>query len=315
VRAPTSRSTKDRPGRVTRRDALLMLAAGVTAPGWEGAAAPAPLSRRIPVSGEFLPAVGLGTWQAFDTPPHGAEFDAAAAALAAFLDRGGRVVDTSPMYGQAEARLGEMLARDAIRREAFLATKVWTRGREAGLRQLEQSFRLLGARTIDLVQVHNLLDFGAHWPALQEARERGRVRYLGITHYQASAHAELQRVMRSARPDFLQVNYSLAEPEAADRLLPAARDLGVAVLVNRPFTQGAMLGRARGRKLPPVAAELRCGSAAQLFLKWVLADPAVTAALVGTRNERHAVENLQAANPPLPDARQRRAIEAWFASL
>lgn len=303
----------DGPPGISRREVLAMLCAGLALPGV--AQAQVPLRRAVPVSGERLPSIGLGTWQAFDTPPQGEQFDAAAAALAAFLAHGGRVIDTSPMYGAAEARLGEMLATAADGREAFLATKVWTRGRAAGQRQLDQSFRLLGTGKIDLVQVHNLLDLDVHWPLLQKARDDGRIRYLGITHYQASAHDELERAMRAVRPDFLQVNYSLGEPEAANRLLPAARDLGVAVLVNRPFTQGGMLDRVRGKPLPAVAEELGCQSAAQLFLKWVLGEPAVTVTLVGTRKARHAIENLQAAGPPIPDARQRRDIESWFATL
>ncbi len=299
----------------TRREAMLLIGAGLAVPKAGLADAASAGRRRIPGSGETLPAVGLGTWQAFDTPPQGAEFVAAAAALSAFLDGGGRVIDTSPMYGRAEARLGEMLDGQPLLQDAFIATKVWTRGREEGVRQLEESRRLLGRPTLDLVQVHNLLDFDVHWRTLQDAREAGKVRYLGITHYQAAAHDELERVMRAVRPDFLQVNYSLAEPDAASRLLPAARDLGVAVLINRPFTKGAMVDRARGKSLPSVAADLRCRSAAQLFLKWVLGEPAVTVALAGTRDARHAEENLQAAMPPLPDEPQRRVIESWFASL
>ena len=300
---------------LTRRSAMLLVGAGLAASGAPWALAGGLGRRAIPGTGEAVPMVGLGTWQAFDTPAQGAEYAAAADALRAFLDRGGRLIDTSPMYGSAEARLGEMLGAVPTGKDAFIATKVWTRGREEGRRQLQESMRLLRRSTLDLVQVHNLLDFDVHWPMLQAARDAGQVRYLGITHHQASAHADLERVMRQARPAFVQVNYSLAEPEAAARLLPAARDLGVAVLVNRPFIKGAMIDRAQGKRLPPVADELGCRSAAQLFLKWVLGDPAVTVALAGTRNARHAVENLEAAETPLPDARQRGAIESWYASL
>ena len=219
--------------------------------------------------------MGLGTWQAFDVPPDGPEYEVAAATLGRFLRAGGRLIDTSPMYGRAEERIGDMLAAADPPGGVFLATKVWTRGREAGRRQLEASLRYLRRTTLDLVQVHNLVDLDTHWATLQAAREAGEVRYFGITHWQASAHEDLERTLRAARPDFLQVNYSLAEPEAGERLLPLALDQGVGVLVNRPFTKGAMIDRARGKALPPEAAELGCRSAAQLFLKWVLGHPAV----------------------------------------
>ena len=219
------------------------------------------------------------------------------------------------MYGDSEERVGDILARIRPAPAAFLATKIWTTGRESGERQLADSHRLMRASTLDLVQVHNLQDLGTHLATLRAAREAGRVRYLGVTHYLASAHAELERVIRREKPDFLQVNYSIAEPEAGARLLPAARDLGVAVLVNRPFTKGSMIDRVAGHALPGVAAELGCRSAAQLFIKWVLGDPAVTVVLAATRNPRHAAENLAAAAGSLPDARQRKAISEWFASV
>ena len=165
------------------------------------------------------------------------------------------------------------------------------------------------------MQVHNLQDLATHLATLRAAKEKGTVRYIGVTHYVASAHAELERVIRKEKPDFLQINYSLAEPEAGTRLLPLARELGVAVLVNRPFTKGSMIDRASGHALPPVAAELGCRSAAQLFVKWVLGDPAVTVVLTGTRNPQHAAENLEAASGRTPDAGQRKAISDWFAAL
>jgi diketogulonate reductase-like aldo/keto reductase len=259
--------------------------------------------------------LGLGTWQVLDVPAKGPDFDAARAALSGFLAAGGRVIDSSPMYGDSEERVGDILADIQPAPAVFLATKIWTSGRESGERQLADSQRLMRAKTLDLVQVHNLQDLGTHLATLRAAREAGRVRYIGVTHYLASAHAELERVIRREKPDFLQVNYSIAEPEASARLLPAARDLGVAVLVNRPFTKGSMIDRAAGHALPGVAAELGCRSAAQLFVKWVLGDPAVTVVLAATRNPVHAAENLEAAAGAVPDARQRKAIAGWFASL
>ena len=298
---------------MTRREACGLLAT-LAVPGLAGAA-PKPIERAIPRTGERLPALGLGTWQVLDVPASGPEFEAAGAALRGFLAAGGRVIDSSPMYGNSEERVGDILAGIRPAPRAFLATKIWTNGRESGERQLADSQRFLRARQLDLVQVHNLQDLDTQLATLRAARDAGRVRYLGVTHYLASAHAELERVIRREKPDFLQVNYSIAEPEAGTRLLPTARELGVGVLVNRPFTKGSMIDRAAGHALPAVAAELGCRSAAQLFIKWVLGDPAVTVVLAATRNPRHAAENLEAASGAVPDAQQRKAIAAWFASL
>jgi diketogulonate reductase-like aldo/keto reductase len=299
--------------RLTRRRALALFGA-LAFPG-PATAEPEPTLRPIPRSGEPLPALGLGTWQVLDVPSSGPDYDAALAAMRSFLAAGGRVIDSSPMYGRSEERVGDLLAEVNPGTRPFLATKIWTTGKSAGERQLADSHRLMRARTLDLVQVHNLQDLDTHLATLRAARDAGTVRYLGVTHYLASAHAELERVIRREKPDFLQLNYSLAEPHAGARLLPAARDLGVAVLVNRPFTKGAMIDRAAGHALPPVAAELGCRSAAQLFIKWVLGDPAVTVVLAATRNPRHAAENLEAASGLVPDARQREAIAEWFSRL
>lgn len=298
---------------LTRRRSLAMFAAVLAAPRLARAAEP--LQRAIPSTGEKLPAIGLGTWQVLDVPAAGPDFDAAESAVRGFLAAGGRLIDSSPMYGRAEERVGDILARIRAQSPIFLATKIWTRGQAAGRAQLADSHRLMRARTLDLVQVHNLLDLDAHLATLRAAKEEGTIRYLGVTHHTAGAHPELERVIRRERPDFLQINYSLAEPEAGERLLPAARELGVAVLVNRPFTKGTMIDRAAGRPLPAVASELGCRSAAQLFIKWVLAHPAVTVILTGTRNPRHAAENLEGASGSLPTASQRAAIAGWFREL
>ncbi|MGQ0384409.1 MAG: aldo/keto reductase [Gammaproteobacteria bacterium] len=298
---------------LTRRDTLALMAAAAVAPALAHAAEP--LQRAITSTGEKLPVLGLGTWRVLDVSASGADFDAAMAAVRGFLDSGGRVIDSSPMYGAAEERVGDILAHLRPAAPAFLATKIWARGKTAGLAQLADSHRRMRAKTLDLVQVHNLLDLDTHLATLRQAKEEGSVRYVGVTHYTAGAHAELERVIRREKPDFLQVNYSLAEPEAGDRLLMAARDLGVAVLVNRPFTAGSMIDRASGKPLPPVAAELGCRTAAQLFIKWVLADPAVTVVLTATRNPRHAADNLEAASGAVPTPAQRTAVSRWFAGL
>jgi diketogulonate reductase-like aldo/keto reductase len=274
-----------------------------------------PMQRRIPGTDESLPVLGLGTWQVLDVPASGVDYDAASAAMRRFLEAGGKLIDSSPMYGRAEQRVGDILAKIEPAPGVFLATKIWTHGREAGQKQLADSHRLMRAKTLDLVQVHNLQDLEVHLATLRAAKSAGTVRYIGVTHYVASAHQELERVIRREQPDFLQINYSLAEPQAGVRLLPVARALGVAVLTNRPFTKGAMIDRAAGRPLPPVATELGCRSAAQLFIKWVLGDAAVTVVLTGTRNPSHAAENLEGAAGSMPDHAQRTAIQRWFASL
>lgn len=299
---------------LNRRESLWLIGAAAAWPSF-GWAAPKPLERTIPTSGEKLPALGLGTWQVLDVASSGRDYDAALAAVRSFLDAGGRLIDSSPMYGRAEERVGDILAAIRPAARPFLATKIWTTGREAGRAQLAASHRLMRAQVLDLVQVHNLQDLDVHLATLRDAQQAGTVRYIGVTHYVASAHAELERVIRREKPDVLQINYSLAEPEAGARLLPAARELGVGVLVNRPLTKGGMIDRAAGKPLPPFASELGARSAAQLFIKWVLADPAVTVVLTGTRNPRHAAENLEAAAAPLPTAARRKQIADWFHAL
>jgi diketogulonate reductase-like aldo/keto reductase len=298
----------------TRREALAMMAALVATPRI-ALAAGQPLQRKIPKTDEFLPILGLGTWQVLDVPASGADYDAASAATRRYLEDGGKLIDSSPMYGRAEERVGDILAGIRPSPSVFLATKIWTHGRKAGQKQLADSHRLMRAKVLDLVQVHNLQDLDVHLATLREAKAAGTVRYMGVTHYLASAHEELERVIRREHPDFLQINYSLAEPEAGNRLLPVASELGVAVLINRPFTKGAMLDRAAGRPLPPVATDLGCRSAAQLFIKWVLGDAAVTVVLTGTGNPRHAAENLEGASGAMPDQAQRTVIQRWFSSL
>lgn len=296
----------------TRRHCLAALAAWALAPGPAMTAPAAPLLRSLR-GGERLPAIGLGTWQAFDIDADGADGAQAAAALQQFADGGGRVVDTSPMYGRAEAALGQLA--EPLGDRLYLATKIWTQGAQAGRAQFERSLRLLRRARLDLVQVHNLVDTAAHLRTLRGEREAGRVRHIGITHYHAGAHPELMRWMRREQLDFVQVNYSLAEPEAGAELLPLAAELGVAVLVNRPFAEGALFERVRGRELPAWArAELGCGSWAQCFLKWILAEPAVTSVLCGTRKPAHVADNLEAMAGPLPDRAQRERLRREIAA-
>jgi len=298
--------------RLSRRHALQLLAALPLAVRMQPSrAATTLLERPIPASGELLPAVGLGTWQVFDIAGQPEEIAQVRQALSRFVELGGTVVDTSPMYGASESVLGELAAALGVGPRLFLATKVWTRGREAGIRQMEESMRLLRvspARPLDLMQVHNLLDARTHLATLREWKTAGRVRYLGVTHYHESAYAELEGALRQGGIDFVQFNYSLAERAAEKRLLGLAAEARVAVIVNRPFAEGALFRRVAGKPLPGWAAEFGCASWAQFFLKWILAHPAVTCAIPGTRNPRHIDDNLGAARGALPDAQTRRKM-------
>jgi len=303
-------------GGLSRRTVLGALALGLTraAMGRDAAAAPAALlARPIPATGELLPAVGLGSWRTFDVGASASERAPLAEVLRRFVALGGRVIDTSPMYGAAERVIGDLATATGLRDSLFVATKVWTSGREAGAAQLGRSLRDLQVARLDLAQVHNLLDWRAHLTTLRRWKEAGRVRYVGVTHYAASAHDELERVMRGEPLDFVQVNYSLAEPEADRRLLPLARDRGVAVLVNRPFAEGALFRRVRGRRLPAWAGELGAASWGQLFLKWILGHPAVTCVIPATSKPEHLVDNMGAGTGPVLDAAARERVAAAVA--
>ncbi len=273
------------------------------------AASGTPLATRaIPASGETLPVVGLGTYQAFDVAPPGEAWDQAREGLRAFAARGGKVVDSSATYGRAEESVGALAESLGVRPNLFLATKVQIRGREAGIAQMEASFRKLRTDRIDLMQVHNLIDLDVHMATLRAWKESGRIRYLGATHYHEGAYDALEAAMRSHRFDAIQINASVAERGAEARILPLARDLGMAVVINRPFAGGDVFSRVRQLPLPGWAAEIGCESWAQILLKYVLANPAVTCAIPGTRNPRHILDNLGAAIGPLPDAAQRARI-------
>ncbi len=268
--------------------------------------------RPIPRSGEHLPVVGIGTWQTFDVGPKAPERAELAEVLRRFAAQGARVVDSSPMYGQAERMVGDLTGELGLREKLFLATKVWTSGRDAGIRQMENSIKLMRAGIMDLMQVHNLLDVTIHAATLRDWKAAGRVRYAGVTHYHAGAHAELERLLRTREWDFAQFNYSLAEPEAEARLLPACAELGVAVIVNRPFAEGALFRRVKGKELPPWAAEIDCATWAQFFLKWIVSHPAVTCAIPGTSRVAHLEDNLKAASGRLPDAAMRRRMAQYL---
>ena len=249
--------------------------------------------RPIPSSGEFLPVIGLGTWQTFDVA------GAARAKLAPLVERfaagGGRVIDTSPMYGRAEEAVGELKPS-----QVFLATKVWTEGRDEGVAQMERSMRLLRTRCIDLMQVHNLVDWRTHLRTLRQWKEEGRVRYIGVTHYVPSAFGQLERIMRDESIDFVQLPYSVGTPDAEERLLPLAQERGIAVLVNRPFEEGALTRRFRGR--------------GELMLRWIVSHPAVTCVIPATRSAEHLGENLRAGEQEPLTAEERARLRQRITS-
>lgn len=297
---------------MNRREFTALVGAAAVAPVTAFSESRAMLERKIPSSGEAVPVIGMGSSNTFDVGGAPADLDPLREVLRAFAAAGASVVDTSPMYGRSEAVLGDLIAELGLRPRLWLATKVWTRGREAGAAQIAESMRRLRTERLELLQIHNLLDWREHLPTVRALQKDGQVRYSGITHYRADAHAELERVLTAERFDWLQVNYSLAEREAETRLLPFCRDKGVAVMVNRPFADGAMFERVRGKPLPPWAAEIGCASWAQFFLKFVVSHPAVTCVIPATAKVKHAADNLAAGLAPLPDAAQRaRMAEYW----
>jgi diketogulonate reductase-like aldo/keto reductase len=273
------------------------------------------MTRRIPSTGEELPAIGLGTWQVFD-----AGSDAAARAplrevIAAFAKAGGKVIDSSPMYGSAESVAGDLVAGLGLRDRLFIATKVWTRGRAEGIAEMERSFKRLRVTTMDLMQIHNLLDVEVHTKTINDMKAKGRIRYTGITHYTSSAYAEVEKWLKKEKYDFLQINYSLAERASGKKILEICKDRNIAVIANRPFAEGAMFKRVRGKPLPPWAAEIGVASWAQYFLKWIVSHPAITCAIPGTGNPQHMKDNLGAGVGPLPDEKARRRMAEYFDAL
>jgi len=273
------------------------------------------LTQAIPSSGEKLPVIGLGTWQTFDVDLTSDTRRQLEDVLSLFVKLGGRVIDSSPMYGHAEDVIGDLTATLGIRDKLFIATKVWTRGKENGIRSMERSMVRLRTKRIDLMQVHNLLDVYIHLEALREWKEQGRIRYIGITHYESGAFGEVEKIMRNEKLDFVQINYSLMERDAEERVLPLAQERGIAVIVNRPFGGGDLFSRVRSKPLPEWAAEFECRSWAQFFLKWIVGHPAVTCAIPATDKPRHLEDNMHGGIGRLPDAKMRERMVAIASSL
>jgi aryl-alcohol dehydrogenase-like predicted oxidoreductase len=266
------------------------------------------LTRIIPSSGEKLPVIGLGTWNVFDvdlTPENEKQLGEV---LSSFVKLGGRVVDSSPMYGRSEEVIGALATQLGLHDKLFLATKIWTRGRQAGIESMQRSLTRTQTKRIDLMQVHNLVDVYTQLETMREWKAQGRFRYIGVTHYNATAFPELEKVLRGEKLDFLQINYLIMEREAEERILPLAQDRQVAVIINRPFGGGDLFQRVRTKPLPDWAAQFDCRSWAQFFLKWIIAHPAVTCAIPATNNSRHLEDNLRAGLGRLPDPDARRRM-------
>ncbi len=267
-------------------------------------------TRPIPSTREPLPVVGCGTWRTFDVGGSAADRAPLIDVLQILFGSGGSVIDSSPMYGAAEGVVGDVLATMHARDKAFIATKVWTTGRESGITQMKRSMELLRTDRIDLLQVHNLVDWRTQLATLRAWKKEGRIRYLGITHYTPSAYGELESVMRAETPDFVQLDYALNDRAAEERLLPLAQDHGIAVIVNRPFGGGGLLGSMLGRPLPAWAADIGCETWAQALLKFVLANPAVTCVIPGTGKPEHMKDNVRAGFGSYPDAALRAKMLA-----
>jgi aryl-alcohol dehydrogenase-like predicted oxidoreductase len=273
------------------------------------------LTRAIPSSGEKLPVIGLGTWRVFDVGSSEAERAPLEEVLNAFVKRGARVIDSSPMYGRAEQVIGDLKSKRGLREKPFFATKVWTRGKQAGIESMERSLARFQTKRIDLMQVHNLVDVSTQLATMREWKAQGRVRYIGVTHYEASAFPSVEKILRAEQLDFLQINYSIMEREAEQRILPLAQERGVAVIANRPFGGGDLFGRVRSSQLPDWAAEFDCKSWAQFFLKWIVAHPAVTCAIPATGNANHLEDNIQGGIGRVPDAKARQRMVDFVSSL
>ena len=300
----------------SRRE-VLAIGAGVVAggalPPWVFPQTASLITKKIPASGEPLPVIGVGTRNYRASA--GGDLDPFRKTIEAFVAAGGKVVDTAPSYGNAEQVLGTVLGEHGLRGKVFLATKVDRQGREGGIARMEESLRALGTDRVDLMQVHNLIDVATQLAALREWKSKGRTRYLGVTTSSDRQYADLERVLREERLDFVQLDYALDNREAAQRLLPLAADRGVAVLVNLPFGRGRLFRAVGSRPVPEWAVELDCASWAQFFLKYVVSHPAVICAIPGMTKPEHAVDNMGACRGRLPDAAARLRMERLIDGL
>jgi diketogulonate reductase-like aldo/keto reductase len=276
---------------------------------------PAPILRPIPATGELVPAIGLGTWITFDAGADTARRAALQPVLQAFFDRGGTLIDSSPMYGSSEEVIGALLPRISGRPAPFAATKVWILGRGAGARQMEISRTLWGVPRFDLLQIHNMVDWQAHLHTLKAWKAEGRVRYIGITTSHGRRHTDMEKALATEPFDFVQLTYNFADRSVERRLLPLAAERRIAVIANRPFDGGNLFDRVRGRPLPAWGGEFECETWAAFFLKFVVSHPAVTCAIPATSQTPHMLENMGALYGRLPDAHTRQRMIRAFDAL
>ncbi len=298
----------------TRRSALQLGAALAVAPALSFSKDEKMLTRPIPASGEELPVIGLGTYIVFDVESTPANIDARQAIVKSMIEKGASLIDSSPMYNRAENVVGDIIKTSRNRDKLFLATKVWTNGKAAGERQMRASSERMNAGVMDLMQVHNLRDTDEHLATIRDWQAEGRIRYNGVTHYRAGALDDLEAAMRQHKPEFIQINYSLTERESDQRILPLAKDLGIAVLVNRPFVEGRLFRAVRDRPVPDWAREF-AESWGQFFLKFIISHPAVTCVIPATSKIHHMADNLGAGFGSLPDDKTRQRMANYFASL
>ena len=259
--------------------------------------------RIIPSSGEAIPVIGIGTWQTFDVGPSKEERVPLKEVLKVLVENGGSVIDSSPMYGRSEKVVGELTTELKIKENIFEATKVWTTGQSAGIREMDRSMRLMQCAPMDLMQIHNLVDWQTHIQTLKKWKEAGKIRYIGATHYHQVGYAEMEKIMKTEPLDFIQINYNLQVQDAAERILPLAKDRGIAVLINRPYEGGALFRKTKNKAFPAWAAEFGAATWGQLFLKFILANPAVTCVIPGTAKPKHMQDNVQAGFGELPTSR------------
>ncbi len=270
------------------------------------------LKRIIPSSGEEIPVIGLGTSRVFDIVPSQNEINIRREILDIFYENGGRLIDTSPMYGMSEEIIG-ISAEDYIQKNRFfLATKVWTEGKENGLRQIEESFQKMKANKISLIQVHNLLDWKTQIKTLRSLKDEGRIDYIGITHYKSNAFDEMIKIMEAERIDFAQFNYSLGERDAEQRILPFCKDNGIATLINRPFMRGRLFKEAEKKRLPSWVSDYGIDSWGQLFLKYIIADDAVTNVIPATSKSKNMLDNSKAGMGEMLDAAAKKRVLEVF---
>jgi diketogulonate reductase-like aldo/keto reductase len=295
---------------ITRRECLsnlALLGIGGSLQGWEFMQDPIK-TRPIPSTLEQLPVVGVGTWQTFDVGSSDSERAPLKEVLTQLVNNGGKVIDSSPMYGRSEQVAGDLSTDAGVNAKLFIATKVWTSGKENGIEQMKRSFDLLRRKQMDLMQIHNLLDWQTHIKTLRDFVEKGTIRYIGLTHYTDSSHDTIISIIRDNPVDFIQVNYNILDTHAEERLLPFAAERKVAVIINRPFQEGSLFQNVRGKKLPEWAGEFDCKSWAQFFLKFILSNPHVTCTIPGTDKLTHLIDNLAAGRGRLPDEKMRKRM-------